>query len=398
MRKIFLRSDKKERCYLMLTELQVKNAKPKEKYYMLRDDRGLNLRVDPSGRKYWILRYWENKKEHQLSLGPYPELSLKDARLRRDEIQTQRAKGESPSRKSDKKPETFSDVTNEWLKIRMSDKAESYMRMVRLRIKKHVLSFIGKRPIGEITPKDVLQICRRIEDDGHEETARRVKTIIGQVFRFAVASDLINFDPTYALNGALKPLHREHYATLINPDDIIILMKAIKAYPYTIMRCALLFSVYTFARPGEVRSAEWSEIKDDVWDIPAEKMKMKRRHIVPLSKQVKEIIEELRPLTGKGRYLFPSPRNNGNCMSDNGVRIALRVMGFTKEQITPHGFRAMFSTIANEHGINRDVIERRLAHVENNTVRGAYNHAEYMPERIKLMQWWADYLDDLAEK
>ena len=398
MRKIFLRSDKKERCYLMLTELQVKNAKPKEKYYMLRDDRGLNLRVDPSGRKYWILRYWENKKEHQLSLGPYPELSLKDARLRRDEIQTQRAKGESPSRKSDKKPETFSDVTNEWLKIRMSDKAESYMRMVRLRIKKHVLPFIGKRPIGEITPKDVLQICRRIEDDGHEETARRVKTIIGQVFRFAVASDLINFDPTYALNGALKPLHREHYATLINPDDIIILMKAIKAYPYTIMRCALLFSVYTFARPGEVRSAEWSEIKDDVWDIPAEKMKMKRRHIVPLSKQVKEIIEELRPLTGKGRYLFPSPRNNGNCMSDNGVRIALRVMGFTKEQITPHGFRAMFSTIANEHGINRDVIERQLAHVENNTVRGAYNHAEYMPERIKLMQWWADYLDALAGK
>ena len=382
----------------MLTELQVKNAKPKEKYYMLRDDRGLNLRVDPSGRKYWILRYWENKKEHQLSLGPYPELSLKDARLRRDEIQTQRAKGESPSRKSDKKPETFSDVTNEWLKIRMSDKAESYMRMVRLRIKKHVLPFIGKRPIGEITPKDVLQICRRIEDEGHEETARRVKTIIGQVFRFAVASDLINFDPTYALNGALKPLHREHYATLTNPDDIVILMKAIKAYPYTIMRCALLFSVYTFARPGEVRSAEWSEIKDDVWDIPAEKMKMKRRHIVPLSKQVKEIIEELRPLTGKGRYLFPSPRNNGNCMSDNGVRIALRVMGFTKEQITPHGFRAMFSTIANEHGINRDVIERQLAHVENNTVRGAYNHAEYMPERIKLMQWWADYLDDLAGK
>ena len=380
----------------MLTELQVKNAKPKEKYYMLRDDRGLNLRVDPSGRKYWILRYWENKKEHQLSLGPYPELSLKDARLRRDEIQTQRAKGESPSRKSDKKPETFSDVTNEWLKIRMSDKAESYMRMVRLRIKKHVLPFIGKRPIGEITPKDVLQICRRIEDEGHEETARRVKTIIGQVFRFAVASDLINFDPTYALNGALKPLHREHYATLTNPDDIVILMKAIKAYPYTIMRCALLFSVYTFARPGEVRSAEWSEIKDDVWDIPAEKMKMKRRHIVPLSKQVKEIIEELRPLTGKGRYLFPSPRNNGNCMSDNGVRIALRVMGFTKEQITPHGFRAMFSTIANEHGINRDVIERQLAHVENNTVRGAYNHAEYMPERIKLMQWWADYLDGLS--
>ena len=381
----------------MLTELQVKNAKPKEKYYMLRDDRGLNLRVDPSGRKYWILRYWENKKERQLSLGPYPELSLKDARLRRDEIQTQRAKGESPSRKADKKPETFSDVMNEWLKVRMSDKAESYMRMVRLRLKKHVLPFIGEMSIGEIIPKEILQICRRIEDEGHEETARRVKTIIGQVFRFAVASDLINFDPTYALNGALKPLHREHYATLTNPDDIAILMRAIKAYPYVIMRCALLFSVYTFARPGEAHSAEWNEIKDDVWDIPPEKMKMKRRHIVPLSVQVKAIIEELRPITGKGRYLFPSPKSDGNCMSDNGVRIALRVMGFTKEQITPHGFRAMFSTIANEHGWNRDVIERQLAHVEKNAVRGAYNHAEYMPERIKIMQWWADWLDGLSD-
>ena len=174
-------------------------------------------------------------------------------------------------------------------------------------------------------------------------------------------------------------------------------MRAIKAYPYVIMRCALLFSVYTFARPGEARSAEWNEIKDDVWDIPPEKMKMKRRHIVPLSVQVKAIIEELRPITGKGRYLFPSPKSDGNCMSDNGVRIALRVMGFTKEQITPHGFRAMFSTIANEHGWNRDVIERQLAHVEKNAVRGAYNHAEYMPERIKIMQWWADWLDGLSD-
>ena len=163
------------------------------------------------------------------------------------------------------------------------------------------------------------------------------------------------------------------------------------------MRCAMLFSVYTAARPGEVRSAEWSEIKSDVWDIPAGKMKMKRRHIVPLSLQVKAVLAELRPITGKGRWLFPSPRENGHCMSENGVRVALRTIGFTKEQITPHGFRAMFSTIANEHGMNRDVIERQLAHVESNTVRGAYNHAEYMPERIKLMQWWADYLDDLSK-
>ena len=279
----------------------------------------------------------------------------------------------------------------------MKDKAESYLRTVRFRLDKYILPAIGSWPLREITSGNILQVCRKIEDTGHDETARRVKTVIGQIYRFAIAAGYTDSDPTAALLGALRPRNNKHYATLTDPADIAILMRAMKAYPYTVMRCALLFSVYTFARPGEVRSAEWSEIKGDVWDIPAGKMKMKRRHIVPLSSQVKAVLDELRPITGKGRWLFPTPRNNGHCMSENGVRVALRTIGFTKEQITPHGFRAMFSTIANEHGINRDVIERQLAHVEENTVRGAYNHAEYMPERIKLMQWWADYLDHLTE-
>ena len=172
-------------------------------------------------------------------------------------------------------------------------------------------------------------------------------------------------------------------------------MKALKAYLYTIMRCALLFSVYTVARPGEIRYAEWAEIKNDIWDIPAERMKMKRRHIVPLSTQARAILDELKPITGASKWLFPSPRDNGHCMSENSVRVALRTIGFTKEQITPHSFRAMFSTIANERGINRDVIKHQLAHVEGNSVRGAYNHAGYLPERIRLMKWWSDYLDSL---
>jgi len=230
---------------------------------------------------------------------------------------------------------------------------------------------------------------------GHDETAKRVKTIIGQIYRFAIAAGWTDTDPTAALLGALRPRINQHYATFTNPADIAILMKAIKAYPYTIIRCALLFSVYTAARPGEIRYAEWAEIKNDIWDIPAERMKMKRRHIVPLSKQARAILDELKPITGTSKWLFPSPRDNGHCMSENGVRVALRTIGFTKEQITTHGFRAMFSTIANEHGINRDVIERQLAHVEGNTVRGAYNHAEYLPERVRLMQWWSDYLDSL---
>ena len=381
----------------MLTELQVKKAKPRNSSYMIRDDKGLYLRVDPSGRKYWIFRYWENDKEHKLSLGPYPDLSMKDARLKRDEIQTSRAKGESPMRKTPKAPQTFSEAADEWLNVRMQDKAESYLRTVRFRLNKYILPALGNWPLKEITSGNILQICRRIEETGHEETAKRVKTVIGQIYRFAIAAGYTDSDPTSALLGALRPRNNKHYATLTNPSEIAILMRAMKAYPYTVMRCAMLFSVYTFARPGEVRAAEWSEIKGDVWDIPAGKMKMKRRHIVPLSSQVKAVLEELRPITGSGRWLFPTPRNNGHCMSENGVRVALRAIGFTKEQITPHGFRAMFSTIANEHGINRDVIERQLAHVEENSVRGAYNHAEYMPERIRLMQWWANYLDNLAE-
>ena len=381
----------------MLTELEVKNAKPRNVSYMIRDEHNLYLRVDPSGCKYWILRYWENKKEHKKSLGPYPELSLKDAREKSATIQTARAKGENISARSEKTPQIFSEVVKEWLKVRMTGKAENYLRTIHFRLNKYILPEIGTMTLKEIEAPDILRLCRKIEDAGHVETAHRVKTVIGQVFRFAVASGWAKYDPTASLLGALSPRDRQHYATLTDPKEISILMRAMKAYPYTLIRCAMLLSIYTAARPGEIRAAEWSEIKDDTWDIPAEKMKMKRRHIVPLSKQAKEIIEELRPLTGKGRWLFPTPRNNGKCMSENGVRVALRTIGFTKEQITPHGFRAMFSTIANEHGWNRDVIERQLAHVENNSVRGAYNHAEYMPERIKIMQWWADWLDELSD-
>ncbi len=379
----------------MLTELKVKDAKPKDKRYMMRDDKGLYLRVDTSGNKYWILRYWEQKKERQISLGPYPDISLKDARIKRDEIQTARAKGETPLSTIGRSPQIFADVVAEWLKVRMGDRAESYIRTIRLRLNKYILPEIGRTPLMKITSADVLKICRNIESLGHNETARRVKTLIGQVYSFAIAAGYAESDPTAALHRALKPQSRKHYATFTDSADIAMLMRAIRAYPYTVMRCAMLFSVYTFARPGEVRSAEWSEIKGDVWDIPAGKMKMKRRHIVPLSSQVKAVLDELRPITDEGRWLFPSPRNDGRCMSENGVRTALRAMGFTNAQIVPHGFRAMFSTVANEEGWNRDVIERQLAHVEKNAIRGAYNHAEYMPERIKLMQWWADWLDAL---
>ena len=198
-------------------------------------------------------------------------------------------------------------------------------------------------------------------------------------------------DPTAALAGALRSHTEKHYATLTDPREIRILIQAMQVYPYPVLRAAMLFSALTFARPGEVRAATWAEIRDDVWDIPAARMKMRRRHLVPLSSQAQTVLSELRQFTGTEEYLFPSARGGGRCISEGSVRIALRSIGYTKEQITPHGLRAMASTILNENGWNRDVIERQLAHVQGG-VRGAYNHAEYMKERRRMMQWWGDWL------
>ena len=381
----------------MLTELKIKNLKPRDKKYMLSDGRGLWLRVDPNGRKYFIFRFTENKKERQFSLGVYPVISLADARIKRDELQNKRAKGEYLISAKNVKCNLFSEVAAEWLEVKMNDKAAGYLKSINLRLKKYILPKLKNRPIKEIKTPEVLEICRRLENKDFIETSQRVCNIIGQIFRFAVAAGYCDYDVTSALRGALKTAKPKHYAAIFEPKEIALLMKSMRAYPYDITRAAMLFSIYTFVRPGEVRHAEWSEFDFDkkIWKIPAAKMKMRSEHIVPLSKQVMKILEELKCLTGEFKYLFPAARNVNQPMSENTVRVALRTMGFSKSVITPHGFRAMFSTIANEHGFNPDVIERQLSHTERNQVRAAYNRAEYLPERIKIMQWWADYLDSL---
>ena len=379
----------------MLNEAQVKAAKSKDRKYLLNDSKGLYLRVDPSGRKYWLMRFKESGKSHEISLGVYPDVSLNEARAKRDELHAARARGELISIRPDKNPAIFQDAAAEWLKIRMKDKAPGYLKSINLRLKKYILPAIGNFKLNEIKAPVILNLCRKIEDKEFVETSHRVRALIGQIFRFAIASGWCENDPTHALTGALTPIRHKHMATLTDPAEIAVLMKSILHYPFDLMRLAMLFSIYTAARPGEIRHAEWSEIKGEFWDIPAEKMKMKRRHIIPLSRQVIEVLTKLQQLTGTSRYLFPTPRDKSRPMSENGVRVALRSLGFTKEQITPHGFRSMFSTIANEHEFNRDVIERQLAHVPDNAIRGAYNHAEYMNQRVKLMQWWADWLDGL---
>lgn len=364
---------------------------------MIRDDRGLYLRVDPNGRKYWILRYWEQGKEHQISLGPYPLIGLKDARVKRDEIQIERLKGNSPQtkrqrqeQKAQRQAQSFAHIVQEWEKVRLEGRTPGYIRSIRYKLTNYILPALKDRIISDITAQDVLRLCRQIEAEGHATTAQRVKNIIGQVFKFAVASGVADVDPTAFLRGALKPMSVRHYATLTDPDEIRGLVSAIHEYPYVVMRSALMFSVLTFARPGEVRKAEWAEIKGDLWDIPAERMKMRRRHLVPLSTQAQELLSELRTYTGTGRYLFPSSRGRG-CVGGSSVMLALRNLGYTKDQITLHGFRAMASTILNENGWNRDVIERQLAHVQGG-VRASYNHAEYLDQRRQMMQWWGDWL------
>jgi integrase len=381
----------------MLTELVIKQLVPREKSYTLQDGQGLILDVRPSGKKYWIIRYWVNGKEKRTSIGNFPQLSLREARIKNMEFRKSLKSGRPLGFDS----ETFSSVAEEWLEKRMAPTAaESYLRTIRPRLKSYIFPFIGHMKLADITSSVVLQLCRRIEDKGILETASRVKQIIGQVFNYAIATGRAESNPTLALHGALQKHTEKHYAALTNPDKIGPLMRQIDAYLYDVIRCALKFSALVFCRPGEIRAAEWKEIDWDKseWKIQAEKMKMKRPHIVPLVRQALEVLEELKQFTGNQRWLFPSTRNDSHCMSQNTIRIALRVMGYGNSDMTAHGFRAMASTILNEKGFMPDLIERQLAHSEKNAIRAAYNHAEYMPQRREMMQWWADWLDEIKNK
>ena len=282
----------------------------------------------------------------------------------------------------------------------MSDKQPAYVALVKKRLNRHILPELGEKPLDEITSGTVLRLCRKIEANGTPYTAGRIRGMIGQVFRYAIATDRAESDPTAALAGALATRQPKHMAAVTAPAEIAALMRAIRAYPHAVVRYAMEFSALVFCRPGEVRHAEWAEIDLEAmeWRIPAEKMKMKRAHIVPLARQTVELLRELYDLTGRQRWLFPSARRDGRPMSENAVRVALRSMGFDNDTMTAHGFRAMASTRLNEMGWSPDVIERQLAHAEKNQVRAAYNHAEYLDERRRMMQAWADYLTGLLDE
>ncbi|MDR0648230.1 MAG: tyrosine-type recombinase/integrase [Synergistaceae bacterium] len=380
-----------------LSETKAKSAKAKDRRYQISDSDGLYLEVMTSGKKYWRFRYVQNGKRNWSTVGEYPLVGLQEARERRNGLRKKLMDG-TPL---DSKGTTFREVALEWADAHDKKIASEKDRVKkRNRMDSHLLPFIGGKDISEITAQEILPVFQRLAERGNFETLSRIRSITSQIFRYGVATGRCSGDPTYALRGAIIMPKKRHYPSPKKPEEVGMLMRAIDAYPHDTVRCAMQFSALTFCRPGEIRKAEWSEISGDEWHISEKKMKMRRPHIVPLSRQAIDVLEKTRQLTGHGRYIFPSNRDpNGNRpMSDSTVLVALRAMGYTKDQMTPHGFRSMASTLLNENGFNSDWIERQLAHVEGNGVRAAYNYAEYLPERRKMMQWWASYLDKLREE
>lgn len=389
-----------------LTDVQIRTAKPQAKDVKLFDGGGLFLQVTPSGGKLWQLKYRFEGKEKLLALGAYPAVTLQEARKRREDAKTLLANGADPgavkkaqkASKGEANPNSFEVVAREWAEKHSRKWVENHAEKTLNRLERDLFPWIGNRPIAEITAPELLKVLQRIEERGAPETARRAMQNCSQIFRYAIATARANRDTAADLRGSIARPKVKHRASITDPKKIGGLLKAIEGYEGTFpTKCALKLAPMLFVRPGELRNAEWSEfdIEAAEWRIPAARMKMREQHIVPLSRQALAILQELHPLTGRGRYVFPGARTNGRPMSNNTVNAALRRLGYPKDEITGHGFRSMASTLLNEQGWNRDAIERQLAHAERDEVRAAYNYAEHLPERRKMMQKWADYLDAL---
>ncbi len=391
---------------MALTAIQVQKAKLKEKPYKLSDERGLYLLVNPNGSKLWKFKYRFNGVERKLSIGKYPEISLAAARDKREEARTNLANDIDPSAlkasmKRAKKlagENSFEKLAREWHTKNQSKWTPKHAERILLRLEQNIFPWLGKKPITEISAPDLLIQIQRIEERGAHETAHRTLQICGQIFRYAIVSSKAINDITKDLRDALAPVSKRNHPSITKPAEVGKLLRAIYDYEgFFVTKCALKLAPLFFVRPGELRQAEWKEFHFDLneWHIPEHKMKMRQKHIVPLSKQALKILKELQAVTGDDQYLFPGIRSKKRPMSENTVNGALRRLGYTKDEMTGHGFRSMASTLLNERGWNPDAIERQLAHSEGNSVRAAYNYAEYLTERCKMMQDWADYLDDL---
>lgn len=389
-----------------LSDTAIRNAKPTDKPQKLADGGGLYLLLNPNGSRWWRLKYRAGGKEKLLSLGTYPDTGLKDARDKRDAARKLLGAGIDPGEQrkvvkaagEERAANSFAVIAAEWLALQKPRMAAATLEKAQWTFDELVNPWIGSRPITAIDAPELLKLLRRIEERGAHETAHRTKQRCGQVFRYAISTGRAKHDPTADLRGALAPVVSTSRAAITDPAKVGDLLRAIGTYQGSLVtKCALRLAPLVFVRPGELRKAEWSEIDLGAaqWRIPAARMKMREEHIVPLALQAVAILRELHALTGRGQYVFPSYRGAARTMSENTVNAALRYMGFDKDTMTGHGFRALASTRLNEMGWAPDVIERQLAHAERNKVRAAYNRAQYLDERTRMMQAWADYLDGL---
>jgi integrase len=389
-----------------LSDMQVSKIKPQPKQITLFDGGGLFLLVTPSGGKLWRFKYRVEGKEKLLALGAYPEISLAEARVRKGEARKQLAHGVDPGalRKAQKQAdteetETFEVIAREWHTKFTPTWTTGHADTIMSRLERDLFPWIGKCPIAGIKATDLLAVLHRVESRGALESAHRIRTIAGQVFRYAVSTGRAERDPSGDLKGALPQPGEKHHAAITDPKEVAHLLRAIDGYQgHFVVKCALRLAPMFFVRPGELRNAEWAEVDLDeaVWNIPAHKMKMKQPHIVPLCKQAVAILTELKELTGASRYVLPSGRSFARPMSNNAILAALRRMGYDKDTMSGHGFRAMARTILDEVlQVRPDFIEHQLAHAVRDPNGRAYNRTAHLVERRKMMQQWGDYLDEL---
>lgn len=394
---------------MALTDTAIRNAKPKEKPYKVSDSQGLYLLVNPRGSKLWRVKYRMNGAERKLALGAYPEITLAEARAARDAARRQLAHAVDPNvakrqariEATMRAGNSFATVAEELIAKREQEGVsprtlEKYTWLLKL-----LGPEFGRRPVAEITPAELLHELKHHERRGRLETAKRMRSFASRVFRYAAATTRAECDPAQLLLGALIQPRVKHFAAITEPTEFGALLRAIEDYSGdpAVMH-ALKLTPHLFQRPGELRQMEWAEINFDkaVWTLPSDKMKMRQPHAVPLSRQALAILKSMQGLTGKGKYVFPSIRTRARPISENTVTAALRRMGYTKEQMTTHGFRTSASSLLNESGKwNPDAIERALAHMVSGEIRRIYNQSAYWAERVAMAQWWSDYLDELRE-
>lgn len=388
-----------------LTDLKVRSAKPRDQVMKLSDGGGLQLWVTPAGGKHWKLAYRFDGKQKKLGIGPYPAFGLADARARRDEAKALLAKGVDPTAHERQSRETQAQIAAVTFKVVADELVEKKRQEGRaaatLAKTTWLLDFahplFGSRPISEVRPAEVLAALRQVEARGRLESARRLRSVVGEVFRYAIATARAETDPTSALRGALIAPKTKHRAAVTDRAAFGAMLRAIDGYDgQRVTKSALQLMALLFPRPGELRMASWEEfdLKAAVWTIPAERTKMRRAHRVPLPKQALAILAKLKKETGQGPLAFPSVRSAHRAMSENTTNAALRRLGYSVDEATSHGFRATASTLLNESGLwHEDAVERALAHIEKNDVRRAYARGEHWEERVRMAQWWADELD-----